>query len=67
MLTSSWVAACAMVRHLQAAKQAVYQAVVQQGMSVEQVAAQRHIQLDSVQVRGPACTGHHSASCLLTA
>ncbi len=51
-----WVPACLELRHLQPAKLAVYQAVQQQGLSVGQVAAQRRIQEDSVQVgwlRGP--------------
>lgn len=45
-----WVPACAELRHLQPAKLAVYQALQQQGLSVAQVAAQRRIQEDSVQV-----------------
>lgn len=45
-----WVPACAVLRHLQPAKLAVYQALVQQGLSVQQVAAQRRIREDSVQV-----------------
>lgn len=45
-----WVPACATLRHLQPAKLAVYAALVQQGLSVQQVAAQRRIQEDSVEV-----------------
>ena len=47
---ADWVPACASLRHVQPAKLAVYQALVQQGLSVQAVAAQRRIQEDSVQV-----------------
>ena len=49
-VAGDWVPPCAALRHLQPAKLAVYQALVQQGLSVQQVAARRHIQEDSVQV-----------------
>lgn len=57
---ADWVPACAELRHLQPAKLAVYQALQQQGLGVAQVAAQRRIQEDSVQVgvgRGRARQG----------
>ena len=46
-----WVPALPALRHLQPAKLAVYQAVVQQGHGMEAVAAAKNIRLDSVQVR----------------
>lgn len=49
---ADWVPALAAPRHVQPAKLAVYAALVQQRLSVQQVAAQRRIQEDSVQVGG---------------
>lgn len=51
---ADWVPACISLRHVQPAKLAVYQALVQQGLSVQAVAAQRRIQEDSVQVGADA-------------
>lgn len=47
-----WVPAWAAPRHLQPAKLAVYQAVVEQGHSVAAVAAHKNIREDTVQVGG---------------